>query len=91
MEICDHIQANTYQGTADCAGNISETEGTPAKDKFSSGLQYFMLTSRGLSYGITGDEHMSPNGSVGISTIQLKNPEITFARFERSLFTSFHR
>lgn len=70
MENCDPIQTNAYQGTADCAGSISETEGTPAKDKFSACLQYFMLTVRGSSYGITGNEHVSSNGSAGISAIQ---------------------
>lgn len=70
MEDCDHIQADAYRGRADCAGSISDTEGTPAKDKFSAGLQYFMLSGRGLSYGITGNEHVSPTASAGISEIQ---------------------
>lgn len=61
---------HTKERLADCAGSISETEGTPAKDKFSAGLQYFMLTVSRLSYGITRNEHVSPNVSAGISAIQ---------------------
>lgn len=91
MENRDRAQAKAHQGTADCAGSSAETEGTPAKDKFSAGLQYFMLTVRRLSYGIAGNEHVSLNGSAGISKIQFKKPEIAFHGVERRLFTIFHR
>lgn len=92
MENHDRIQAKAEHGMADCAGSLSETEDTPAKDKFSAGLQYFMLTVRGLSYGVAGNEHVSLSGSAGISEMQgEEEPEIAFPRVKRSLFTSFHR
>lgn len=46
---------------------VSGTGGTPAKAKFSAALQCSALAARELSYGIKGYEHVSLDGSAGIS------------------------
>lgn len=64
MEKWAHVQTNACQGPAGCAGRVSGTGGTPAKDKFSAALQCFVLAARELFYGITGHEHVGLDGSL---------------------------
>lgn len=42
---------------------------------------------RGLSYGITGNKHVSPKGFAGVSGNAIKQPEIILLSGDSSLFT----